>query len=202
MEEPDQGWGHQHVPVLAGGDGHGVAPEVLPEALQAPLIIPFLRLQQRVEEAASPVLADVIGALAVGVELDPLDEAAGLQGAGEQVAGGVVVPDPEGDLDALRVDEIHAAGQRDARHPAGRGREGGKRRWKILDVTPRLYVVDVGRRELVVQALHELIVHGLGDVLHRAWLSPIAVRQVRGHSSAGRTRALRPGARGRCGSGG
>ena len=71
----------------------------------------------------------------------------------------------------LRVDEIHAAGERDARHPAGRGREGGKRRWKILDVTPRLYVVDVGRRELVVQALHELIVHGLGDVLHRAWLS-------------------------------
>ena len=58
--------------------------EVVPEALQAPLIIPFLQLQQRVEEAASPVLADVIGGLAVGVELDPLLQAAGLQGAGNR----------------------------------------------------------------------------------------------------------------------
>ena len=179
-----------------------VAAGVLPEALEAPLVVPFLRLQQGVQEAAPPVLADVIRALAVGVQLHPLDEAAGLQGAGEQVAGGVVVPDPEGDLDALRVDEIHAAGQRDARHPGGGGREGAQRRWKILYVTPRLHIIDVGRRELVVQALHKLIVHRLRDVLHRAGVSPIAVRQVRGHPSAGRTRAPRPGARGCRGSAG
>ena len=191
LEEPDQGRAHEDVPVLAGGDLDGVAPEVLPEALEAPLVIPFLRLQQRVQEAAPPVLGDVIGALAVGVELDPLDEAAGLDGAREEALGGVVVPDPEGDLDALRVDEIHAAGQRDARHPGGGGREGTQRGWEILYVTPRLHIIDVGRRELVVQALHKLIVHRLRDVLHRAWLSPIAVRQVRGHPSAGRTRAPR-----------
>ena len=35
---------HQHVPVLAGGDGHGVVPKVLTEALQAPLVVPFLQL--------------------------------------------------------------------------------------------------------------------------------------------------------------
>ena len=119
-------------------------------------------------------------------KLDPLDEAAGLDGAGEQVARGVVVPDPEGNLDALGVDEVHPTRQRDSGHAAGGGRKGGKRRWKILDVAPRLYIIDVGRRELVVQALHQFIVHRLGDVLHRAWLSPIAVRQVRGHSSADR----------------
>ena len=135
-------------------------------------------------------------------KLDPLDEAAGLDGAGEQVAHGVVVPDPEGNLDALAVDEVHPTRQRDSGHAAGGGRKGGKRRWKILDVAPRLYIIDVGRRELVVQALHQFIVHRLGDVLHRAWLSPIAVRQVRGQSSADGTRAPRPGARSRCGSGG
>ena len=169
LEEPDEGRAHEDVPVLAGGDGLRVAARVLPEALEAPLmIVPFLWLQEGVQ-----VLADVIRPLAIRVELHPLDEAAGLQGAGEQVAGGVVVPHPEGDLDALRVDEVHAAGQRDAGHPAGRGREGGKRRWIVLDVTPRLYIIDVTRRELVVQALHQLIVHSLGHVLHLACLSPM-----------------------------
>ena len=178
LEEADQGWGHQHVAVLAGGDGHGVPSEVLPEALQAALVVPFLRLQHRVEEAAPPIFGDVIRALAVGIELDPLDEAAGLDGAGEQVARGVVVPDPEGNLDALGVDEVHPTRQRDSGHAAGGGRKGGKRRWKILDVAPRLYIIDVGRRELVVQALHQFIVHRLGDVLHRLYSGQASSRSL------------------------
>ena len=127
LEEPDEGRAHEDVPVLAGGDGLRVAARVLPEALEAPLmIVPFLWLQEGVQEAAPPVLADVIRPLAIRVELHPLDEAAGLQGAGEQVAGGVVVPDPEGNLHTFGINEIHTAGQRDARHPAGGGREGAQ----------------------------------------------------------------------------
>ena len=57
---------------------------------QAPLVV---RLQHKIEEAAPPIFGDVIRALAVGIELDPLAEAAGLDG--EQVARGVVVLDPE-----------------------------------------------------------------------------------------------------------
>ena len=54
---------------------------------------------------------------AVGEDLDALDEAGGVgRGRGQRV-GAVRVPDAEGDLDGLGVDEGRAAGQRDAADP-------------------------------------------------------------------------------------
>ena len=61
----------------------------------------------------APVVVDVVAALAVGEDLDALDEAGGVgRGRGQRV-GAVRVPDAEGDLDGLGVDEGRAAGQRD-----------------------------------------------------------------------------------------
>ena len=45
------------------------------------------------------------------------------------------------------------------------GGEGGKRRREILDVAA-VDVFDVRGRELVVQGAQELILNGLGDILH------------------------------------
>ena len=67
------------------------------------------------------VVVDVVAALAVGEDLDALDEAGGVgRGRGQRV-GAVRVPDAEGDLDGLGVDEGRAAGQRDAADPRGCG---------------------------------------------------------------------------------
>ena len=169
LEEPYEGRRHQHFAVLPGRDLHGMASWVLPEALEAPLVVPLLWLQQGVQVAAPAILRDIVGSLPVGVELDPLDEAAGLDGAREQaVCVGVVVPDPEGDLHAFRINEIHAAGEGNPRHATGGGRERGEARRVILYVAPGLHVIHVRSGELVVQALRELIVHRLRDVLHPA----------------------------------
>ena len=49
----------------------------------------------------APVVVDVVAALAVGEDLDALDEAGGVgRGRGQRV-GAVRVPDAEGDLDGL-----------------------------------------------------------------------------------------------------
>ena len=73
------------------------------------------------------VVVDVGAALAVGKDLDVLDEAGGVgRGRGQRV-GAVRVPDAEGDLDGLGVDEGRAACQRDAADPRGCGGEGAQR---------------------------------------------------------------------------
>ena len=59
------------------------------------------------------IVVDVIRALPVGEELDALDQASWVPHDGIKVVGGVVVDEPEGYLDRLRVQEI-AAGRSSA----------------------------------------------------------------------------------------
>ena len=83
-----------------------------------------------------------------------------------QRVGGVRVSDSEGDLDRLGVDERGAAGQRNAADPRGGGREGAQQAGKILRVVPCGHVVGVAGFQLVVQALHQLILCSGCDYLH------------------------------------
>ena len=67
-------------------------------------------------------LGDVVRPLPVAEELDALDEAVSVKGAGKDLAAASIgVPHPEGDFHALGVQKIHAAGQRDSGHSAGGG---------------------------------------------------------------------------------
>ena len=52
------------------------------------------------------VVVDVVRALAVGEKLNSLDQAGGVSHDWVKVVGAVVVDEAEGDLDALRIDEI------------------------------------------------------------------------------------------------
>ena len=62
-------------------------------------------LQQVVHGHGAAVVVDVVAALAVGEDLDALDEAGGVgRGRGQRV-GAVRVPDAEGDLDGLGVEK-------------------------------------------------------------------------------------------------
>ena len=81
------------------------------------------------------------------------------------------------DLDGLGVDEGRAAGQRDAADPRGCGGERAQRAREVLHVVPRRHVAGVARLQLVVQALHQLILGSGGDYLHsRAYIDvrPVA----------------------------
>ena len=72
-----------------------------------------------------------------------MDEAGGVgRGRGQRV-GAVRVPDAEGDLDGLGVDEGRAAGQRDAADPRGCGGERAQRAREVLRVVPRRHVAGV-----------------------------------------------------------
>ena len=134
---------------------------------------------------------DVVAALAVGEDLDALDEAGGVgRGRGQRV-GAVRVPDAEGDLDGLGVDEGRAAGQRDAADPRGCGGEGAQRAGEVLHVMPRRHVAGVACFQLVVQALHQLILGERSERARRAGGPPLperrpqllaALQDVGGHS--------------------
>ena len=103
------------------------------------------------------VVVDVVAALAVGEDLDALGEAGGVgRGRGQRV-GAVRVPDAEGDLDGLGVDEGRAAGQWGRRSSAS------------------CHVAGVGF-QLVVQALHQLILGSGGDYLHACLYTRILTR--------------------------
>ena len=73
------------------------------------------------------VAVDVVAALAVGEDLDALDEAGGVGVAGASVG-------------AVRV-EGRAAGQRDAADPRGCGGEGAQRAGEVLHVMPQLVLL-------------------------------------------------------------
>ena len=91
-----------------------------------------------------------------------LDEAGGVgRGRGQRV-----VPDAEGDLDGLGVDEGRAAGQRDAADPRGCGGERAQQAREVLHVVPRRHVAGVACLQLVVQALRQLILGSGGGYLH------------------------------------
>ena len=93
------------------------------ETLHGLVAVVLPALQQVVHGHGAAVVVDVVTALAVGEDLDALDEAGGVgRGRGQRV-GAVRVPDAEGDLDGLGVDEGRAAGQRDAADRRGCGGE-------------------------------------------------------------------------------
>ena len=93
------------------------------EALHGLVAVVLPALQQVVHGHGAAVVVDVVAALAVGEDLDALDEAGGVGRGWGQRVGAVRVPDAEGDLDRLGVDEGRAAGQRDAADPRGCGGE-------------------------------------------------------------------------------
>ena len=81
-------------------------------------------------KARTAVVADVLDALAVGKELDALDEARRVGGAAEHVAGAVRVAEGKRELNGLGIDEIASRRQRNAADP--RGRSGSKRTTESL----------------------------------------------------------------------
>ena len=59
LKQPDEVRRHQDVLVLSGRDLRGVASEVRGEALDGPVVIPLLRLEQRIQVATATILGDV-----------------------------------------------------------------------------------------------------------------------------------------------
>ena len=130
-QDAHHGGAQQHVRVAAlvhrAGDAR-VAHFV--ETLHGLVAVVLSALQQVMRGHGAAVVVDVVAALAVGEDLDALDEAGGVgRGRGQRVA--------EGDLDGLGVDEGRAAGQRDAADPQGCGGEGAQRAGEVLRVMPR-----------------------------------------------------------------
>ena len=135
-------------------------------------------LQQVMHGHGAAVVVDVVAALAVGE--DALDEAGGVGRSWGQRVGAVRVPDAEGDLDGLGVDQKRAACQRDAADPRGCGGEGAQRAGEVLHVMPRRHIAGVGCFQLVVQALHQLILGSGGDYLHACLYTRISTRTAKG----------------------
>ena len=130
------------------------------ETLHGLVAVVLSALQQVVRGHGAAVVVDVVAALAVGEDLDALDEAGGVgRGRGQRV-GAVRVPDAEGDLDGLGVDEGRAAGQRDAADPRGCGGEGAQRAGEVLRV-------------------HQLILGSGGDYLHACLYTRILTRTAK-----------------------
>ena len=136
-------------------------------------------LQQVVHGHGAAVVVDVVAALAVGEDLGALDEAGGIGRGRSQRVGAVRVPDAEGDLDGIGVDEGRAAGQRDAADPRGCGGEGAQRAGEVLHVMPCRHVACVTCFQLVVQALHQLILGSGGDYLHACLYTRILTRTAK-----------------------
>ena len=166
-QDAHHGGAQQHVRVAALVHRAG-RPRVvhLVEALHGLVLVVLAALQQVMHGHGAAVVVNVVAALAVGEDLDPLDETGGVRSGRRQRVGGVRVSDAEGDLDGLGVDEGRAAGQRDAADPRGGGGEGAQRAGKILHVVPCGHVVGVAGFQLVVQALHQLILCSGCDYLH------------------------------------
>ena len=89
-------------------------------SLHGLVLVVLAALQQVMHGHGATVVVNVVAALAVGEDLDPLDETGGVRSGRRQQVGGVRVSDSEGDLDRLGVDERGAAGQRSAANPLRR----------------------------------------------------------------------------------
>ena len=180
-QDAHHGGAQQHVRVAAlvhrAGDARVVH---FVETLHGFVAVVLSALQQVVHGHGAAVVVDVVAALAVGEDLDALDEAGGVgRGRGQRV-GAVRVPDAEGDLDGLGVDEGRAAGQRDAADPRGCGGEGAQRAGEVLlHVMPRRHVAGVACFQLVVQALRQLILGSGGDYLHACLYTRILTRTAK-----------------------
>ena len=146
--------------------GKREAARVGPEALRGAVIVPLLWLQQAVQVAGPTVLRDIVAKLSVGIEAGALHEAVGLQRVREQVLGAVVVSDPEGYLDGLRVDEARSARQGNAGHSARGGREGREAGRVVSDIGSRHHVGYIAGAHAIVEALHQLVVDSVRHNLH------------------------------------
>ena len=92
----------------------------LVEALHGPVLVVLAALQQVMRGHGAAVVVDVVAALAVGEDLNPLDETGWVRSGRRQRVGGVRVSDSEGDLDRLGVDEVPlVSGMRQALEVAG-----------------------------------------------------------------------------------
>ena len=145
-QDAHHGGAQQHVRVAALLHCAG-RPRVvhLVEALHGLVLVVLAALQQIMHGHGATVVVNVV---AVGEDLDPLDETGGVRSGRRQRVGGVRVSDSEGDLDRLGVDERGAAGQRNAADPRGGGREGAQRAGKILHVVPCGHAVGVAGFQL------------------------------------------------------
>ena len=171
-QDAHHGGAQQHVRVAAlvhrAGDARVVH---FVETLHGLVAVVLSALQQVVHGHGAAVVVDVVAALAV---LDALDEAGGVgRGRGQRV-GAVRVPDAEGDLDGLGVDEGRAAGQRMRQTREVVGGEGAQRAGEVLHVMPRRHVAGVACFQLVVQALHQLILGSLHACLYTRILTRTA----------------------------
>ena len=111
---------------------------------------PLLGLQKRVQVHRPRIVVDVISALAVGKQLDALDQARRVPHDGVEVVGRIIVHEAEGNLDRVGVQPVAASRQRNARHPGGRGGESAETARVELDIFPRYDVRRVARAHLVV----------------------------------------------------
>ena len=166
-QDAHHGGAQQHVRVAALVHRAG-RPRVvhLVEALHGLVLVVLAALQPVMHGYGAAVVVYVVAAVAVGEDLDPLDETGGVRSGRRQRVGGVRVSDSEGDLDRLGVDERGAACQRNAADPRGGGGEGAQRAGEILHVVACGHVVGVAGFQLVVQALHQLILCSGCDYLH------------------------------------
>ena len=175
-QDARHGGAQQHVRVAALVHRTGNAQVVhFVETLHGLVAVVLSALQQVMHGHGAAVVVDVVAALAVGEDLDALDEAGGVGRGWGQRVGGVRVPDAEGDLDGLG-NEGRAAGQRDAADPRG---EGAQRAGEVLHVMPRRHVAGVACFQLVAQALHQLILGSGGDYLHACLYTRILTRTAK-----------------------
>ena len=127
----------QHVRVAAlvhrAGDARVVH---FVETLHGLVAVVLSALQQVVRGHGAAVVVDVVAALAVGEDLDALDEAGGVGRGRDQRVGAVRVPDAEGALDGLgsMKDVPLVSGMRQTLEVVG---EGAQRAGEVLHVMLR-----------------------------------------------------------------
>ena len=90
---------------------------------------------------------------------------------GVEVVGRVVVHEAEGNLDRIGVQPIATGRQRDARHPAAGRREGAETAWVELNIFSRYDIGRVARPHLIIKRADQLIVHGVGHLIHHSCLA-------------------------------
>ena len=119
----------------------------------------------------SCVVVDVIGSLAISKQLNPLDQARWMAHDGVEIVCGIVVDEAKGYFDAVGVQPVTASRQRNARRPGGRGGESAETARVELDIFPRYDVGRVASAHLVVQRADELVIDGVGHLIHRSCLA-------------------------------
>ena len=122
------------------------------------------------------VVVDVVAALAVGEDLDALDEAGGVVAGASGLAPSVFLTRKAILIDSGSMKDVPLVSGTRA-DPGGRGGERAQRAAKVLHVVPRRHVAGVARLQLVVQALHQLILGSGGDYLHASLHVPRVVRR-------------------------